>query len=98
MIDRAYPKNNKSGLLISIKVLEMVCVIVNMAAAISVCNHDGLDLSKFPVLLNYCDNLVACNWVNEYCKYSMIGRRLGRHYKNWGPGGVDFDVSKFCCR
>ena len=49
-----------------------------MAAAIFVCDHDHIDLSKFPVLLNYCDNTAACNWVNEHCKHSMIGWRLGR--------------------
>ena len=48
-----------------------------MAAAIFVCDHDDLDLSKFPALLNYCDNTAACNWVDEHCKHSMIGRRLG---------------------
>ena len=49
VIDRAYPPNNKSGILISIKVLEMVFVIVNTAAAIFVCDHDSIDLSTFPI-------------------------------------------------
>ena len=49
MIDRADLPNDKSGLLISIKVLEMVCVIVNMAAAIFFCDHDSIDLSTFPI-------------------------------------------------
>ena len=48
-IGRAYLPNNKRGILISINVLEMVCVISNMAAAIFVCNHNDLDISRFPV-------------------------------------------------
>ena len=36
IIERACLPNNKSGILISINVLEMVCVIINMAAAIFV--------------------------------------------------------------
>ena len=77
VIEEACLPNNKSGILISINVLEMVSVIVNMAAAIFVCDHDDLDLSKFLLPLNYCDNTAACNWVNEHCKHSIIGRRLG---------------------
>ena len=64
--------------MISINVLEMVCVIVNMAAAIFVCDHDGIDLSSYPVLLNWCDNTTACTWINRNCKHSMIGQQLGR--------------------
>jgi hypothetical protein len=78
VIDRAHLPNNKGGKLISINVLEMVCVIVNMAAAIFACHMDGIDLSHFPVLLNWCDNTSACSWVNSKCKHSLIGRRLGR--------------------
>jgi len=78
VIRRAYLENNKSGLLISINVLEMVCVIVNLASAIFICDHDGLDLATYPVLLNFCDNTAACAWVNDRCKHSLIGRRLGR--------------------
>ena len=78
VIERACLPNNKSGLLISINVLEMVCVIVNMAAAIFVCDHDDIDLATCPMLLNYCDNTAACTWVNDNCKHSLIGRRLGR--------------------
>ena len=76
VIEEACLPNNKSGILISINVLEMVCVILNMAAAIFVCDHDDLDLSKFPILLIYCDNTAACNWVNKHCKHSMIGHWL----------------------
>ena len=75
---RAYLPNNKSGKLISINVLEMVCIILNFAAAICVCAFDKIDLSTHPVLLNFCDNTSACSWVNNFCKRSMIGRRLGR--------------------
>ena len=40
-----HQKNNKSGLSISINVLEMVCVIINMAAVIFVCNHNNINLA-----------------------------------------------------
>ena len=58
-------KNNKSGLMISINVLELICVIIN-------------DLSTYPVMLNWCDNTAACSWVSHRCKESLIGRRLAR--------------------
>ena len=57
-----------------------MCVIINMAAVIFICNHDGIDLSAFPVLLNWCDNTAACCWVNHKCKYSLIGQRLGQFF------------------
>ena len=80
IIKRAYLPNNKSGDLISINVLEMVCVIVNLAAAIYACWHDKIDLSAYPVLLNWCDSKSATCWVNTRCKSSMIGRALGRFF------------------
>ena len=80
VVRRAYLPNNKSGKLISINVLEMVCIILNFAAAICVCAFDKIDLSTHPVLLNFCDNTSACSWVNKFCKHSMIGRRLGRMF------------------
>jgi len=78
VLRRARIKNNKRGKQISINVLEFVCVIINMAAVIFVCDADGIDLSDYPVLLNWCDNQSACCWVNHKCKYSLIGRRLAR--------------------
>ena len=69
--------NNKSGKYISIDVLEMVCVIINFAAAIYICNLDGMDFSTHPVLLNWCDNTSACLWVNYKCQNSLIGRAFG---------------------
>ena len=77
VLEREILPNNKSRLLIPINVLEMVCGIINMASVIFVCDHDNIDVSSFPVLLNFCDNTAACSWVNEKCKHSMIGRRLG---------------------
>ena len=64
--------------MISINVLEMVCVIVNVAAAIFGCDHDGIDLSSYPVLLNWCNNTAACMWINRNCKHKVVGRQLGR--------------------
>ena len=63
--------------MISINVLEMVCVIVHMVAAILVCDHDDTDLSSYTVLLDWHDNTAACTWINGNCNHSMIGRRLG---------------------
>ena len=62
VIDRAYLSNSKSGLLILINILEMVCIIVNMAAVIFVCDYNSIDISTFLILLNYCDNTLACSW------------------------------------
>ena len=64
--------------MVSINVLELTCVIVNMAASIFACHHDGVDMSSYPVLLNWCDNTAACAWVSYRCKESLIGRRLAR--------------------
>ena len=80
VLRRARLKNNKGGLKISINVLEFVCVIINFAAVIYICDADDIDLSDYPVLLNWCDNTAACAWANHKCKYSLIGRRLGRFF------------------
>ena len=63
---------------VSINVLETIVVIINYAAAICACHVDGIDLATFPVLLNFCDNTSACSWINQKCRDSIIGRRLGR--------------------
>ena len=75
---RACLPNDRSGQLVSINVLEMVCVIINLAAVIFFCEVNGVDLSAHPVLLNWCDNMSACVWVNTRCKHSLIGRELGK--------------------
>jgi hypothetical protein len=80
VVARATLANNKGGKYISINVLEMVCVIVNYAAAIYVCWHDGIDLGHFPTILNWCDYTSTCSWINTHCKESLIGRALGRFF------------------
>ena len=80
VIQRAYLPDNSSGLMISINALEMVCVIINLAATIYACWHDGVDLSNYPVLHNWCDNKAAGYWVNNKCRDSLIGRALGRFF------------------
>ena len=62
---------------IPVHALEMVCVIINFAAAIYFCHIDGVDLSNYPVLLNWCHSMSACSWVNYKCKNSLIGRAFG---------------------
>lgn len=76
VLERALLPNNKKGKLISINVLEMVCAIVNVAAAIFFCDNDCIALSSYLVLLNWCDNTTACTWINRNCKHSMIGQQL----------------------
>ena len=76
VVRRARLPNNKHGKLISINVLEFVCVIINFAAAIYAIHVDGGSTDMYPVLCNWCDNTAACSWVNYKCKQSLIGRRL----------------------
>ena len=76
IVARAYLPNGKDKRYISINVLEMICVIVNFAAAIHCCHVDGIDLTAFPIILNWCDNTSACSWINHKCKTSMLGRKL----------------------
>jgi len=94
IVARATLANNKGGKYISINVLEMVCVIVNYAAAIYACWHDGIDLGHFPTILNWCDNTSACRWINTRCKRSLIGRALGSFFCGMIMGtalGLDAD-------
>ena len=65
----------------------MVCVIVNYATAIYACWHNGIDLSHFPTILNWCDNTSACKWINTRCKESLIGHTLGRLFL-WIDNGI----------
>ena len=53
--------NNKKDALISIDVFDVVCVVVNMTAAISIGDHDDKDLRSYPVLLTGCDNTANFN-------------------------------------
>jgi len=52
--------------------------VINFAAAIYACHVDDIDLSNYPVLLNWCANKAATCWVNVRCKSSMIGRNLAK--------------------
>ena len=80
VVARALLPNNKSGKYVSINCLEMLCIVVNFAASIYACWHDNVDLSAYPVLLNWCDNTSAGSWANTRCKSSLIGRALGRYF------------------
>ncbi len=80
VVERATLANNKGGKYISINVLKMACIIVNYAAAIYTCYHNGIDLSHLPTTLNWCNNTSACSWINTRCKESLIGRTLGRFF------------------
>ena len=78
IVERASKAYHGKKNYISINVLETIVVIINYAATIYACYVDGIDLSTFPVLLNFCDNTSACSWINKKCRDSLIGRRLGR--------------------
>lgn len=78
VVSRAMQKNNKHGTYISINTLEMLCVLVNYAAALHICWLDDIDLTHAPTMRNWCDNTSACSWINTRCKESLIGRALGR--------------------
>ena len=78
VVRRAMLPNNKKEKLISINCLEFACVVINFAAAIYALHVDYIDLSIYPVLLNWCDNKAATCWVNIGCKSSMIGRNLAK--------------------
>ena len=80
VIRRAMLKNNKHGDYISINSLEMLCVIVNYAAALHFCWLDGIDISHAPLIRNWCDNTSACSWINTRCKDSLVGGALGRFF------------------
>lgn len=73
-------KDNKDGLLVSINVLEFVCVIINYAAAYTVLTTEKITEDPYPVILNLVDNTSAHNWTTHACKSSNIGRRLGRFF------------------
>ena len=77
VVMRTYLPNNKNNDYVSINCLEMVCVVINFAAVIHCCAVDGINLSQYPVLLNWCDNTAATCWANYKCKTSLIGRQLG---------------------
>ena len=78
IVRKAQLKNNKHGDYISINALEMMCVIINYAAAIHICHLDAVDISHAPTILNWCDNTSAVSWINTRCKDSLAGRALGR--------------------
>ena len=80
VVKRARLPNNKRGKLISINSLEFVCTIVNLAAVMCALAHGIPCNDPHPVLLNYCDNIAACAWINYNCKESLIGRRLAMLY------------------
>ena len=77
---QTYLPNNKTKELISINVLEMLCVCINLAAAIYACWFDGVYVSAYPVLLNWCDSKSATCWVNSRCKCSLLGQALGQFF------------------
>ena len=78
VVRQARLPNNKKEKLITINCLEFACVVTNFAAAIYACHVDDIDLSNYPVLLNWCDNIAATCWVNIRCESSTIGCNLAK--------------------
>ena len=64
---------------ISLDAIKIVAVAVNMVAALCTWDHNSLDLSKYPVLFNVCNNLLVGDWLNFKCKTSLLGRAVGRY-------------------
>lgn len=80
VVRRAKLPNNKHGDYICINVLEFFCIIISLAASICALALGVPCDDPFPILLNFCDNKAACQWVNYRCKVSLIGRRLAMIY------------------
>lgn len=74
-----FVKNNKSGDLIDINVLEYAAILINFLAA-SHCLRamDLLALDPHPVLLLRGDNSASESWAKKGSKHSPMGRALGR--------------------
>ena len=67
IVCRARLPNKKLKGYICINCLETIVVIINLAAAIVACDRNELDTLYSPILLNYCDNTLACAWINKRC-------------------------------
>ena len=72
-------KNDAS--LVSINMMEFCGVIINYCAALTALDVDPDVINDpWPVLLAWCDNTSAVNWINQACTTSAGGRALGRFF------------------
>ena len=75
-----HKKDNKDGLLISIKVLEYVTVIINYCASLHVFTSKNIRDDPHPVLLNVTNKASVLSWTNHTFRKSKIGRLLARFF------------------
>ena len=95
-------KNNKSGKLITINVLEYAVVIISFAASTVAVNErlqkpsdSTLALQhSYPIVLNKVDNTSAESWTTKACKSSLTGKALAEVFCSLminNPLGVSSD-------
>ncbi len=82
MIQRTliHKKDNKDGLLITIKVLEFTTVIINYCASLHMFPTKNITDNLHPVLLNVTDNASTLSWTNHTCRKSELGRLLAQFF------------------
>jgi len=73
-----FRRNNRTGELISINVLEYASVIINFAAMTLYFQQLGDPSNPYPLALIFADNVSAEIWAMKGCKHSFLGRALGR--------------------
>ena len=73
-----YVRDNKSGRLVSINVLEYAALIISYVASTSYFLRNKDPSDPYPVALLWADNTTAEAWVEKACKRSAAGRALGR--------------------
>lgn len=72
--------DDTSKQLITINCLEFASVIINYCAALTVFAETEVTDDPWPIILAWCDNSSAVNWVNHVCMKSETGRALGRFF------------------
>ena len=73
-------RDDNSKLLITINCLEFASVIINYCAALTVFVTTQVTDDPWPIILAWCDNSSAVNWINHVCMKSETGRALGRFF------------------
>ena len=73
--------NNDDKKLIPINVMEILIVIINYCAALTVILTENITDDPYPVFLNVVNYMSANSWTTHTCKGSILGKKL----------------AKFCC-
>lgn len=80
MRTKKFLKNDNDGNFVSINVLELVSVMLNYCAALTILENEEITDDPWPVLLAWCDNKSAVKWITHACMSSEVGRELGRFF------------------